>query len=274
MPKQLLFFALRSLSLGVPDQALLIAVGVVGYYPNGHGGPETTKPKHYYHPQQLLFLQLFPTFTSWRVSWIRLFSWLFEWLDTTQMIMVIQKQRISNIIIIPNNFCYHKLVLKSLLGGVPDQAPLLAVGVAGHHQDGHGGSKTKNSNIIIIPNSFCYYKLVLKPLPGDLPDQALLLAVGVAGHHQGAHGHPGTMKFKQYHHPQQLVSLQLCPKITSWGCPWSSSTLGYWSGWTPPRWSWSSGNILKSLHWWSSTSLINGTLPNNQSPKAERAILV
>ena len=158
------------------------------------------------------------------MSLIRLHSWLLERLDITKMVMVVQKQQ--------------------------------------------------NSNIITIPNSFCYHKLVLKSLPGGLPDHALLLAVGVAGHHQDAHGHPGTMKFKQYHHPQQLVSLQLCPKITSWGCPWSSFTLGYWSGWTPPRWSWSSGNILKSLHWWSSTSLINGTLPNNQSPKAERAILV
>ena len=59
------------------------------------------------------------------------------------MVMVIQKQRIANIIIITNNFCYHKLVLKSIPGSVPDQAPLLAVGVAGHHQDGHGGSKIK-----------------------------------------------------------------------------------------------------------------------------------
>ena len=102
--------------------------------------------------------------------------------------MVIQKQRIANIIIITNNFCYHKLVLKSIPGGVPDQAPLLAVGVAGHHQDGHGGSKIKKSNIITIAYSFCYHKLVLKSLPGGLPDHALLLAVGVAEHHQDTHG--------------------------------------------------------------------------------------
>ena len=103
------------------------------------------------------------------MSLIRLHSWLLEWLDITKMVMVVQKQKILN--------------------------------------------------IITIPNSFCFYKLVLKSLPGGLPDQALLLAVGVAGHHQDAHGHPGTMKFKQYHHPQQLVFLQLCPWITSWGCP-------------------------------------------------------
>ena len=58
------------------------------------------------------------------------------------MVMVIQKQQIANIIIIPNNFCYHKLVLKSIPGSVPDQAPLLAVGVVGHHPDGHGGRDT------------------------------------------------------------------------------------------------------------------------------------
>ena len=78
--------------------------------------------------------------------------------------------------------------------------------------------KQQNS-IIINPNNISNYNFAIKSLPGGVPDQALLLAVGVAGHHQDAHGHPGTMKFKQYHHPQQLVSLQLCPKITSWGCP-------------------------------------------------------
>ena len=48
------------------------------------------------------------------------------------MVMVVHKQQNSIIIIIPKNLCYYKLVLKSLPGGVPDQALLLAVGVAGH----------------------------------------------------------------------------------------------------------------------------------------------
>ena len=58
------------------------------------------------------------------------------------MVMVVHKQQNSIIIIIPKNLCYYKLVLKSLPGGVPDQALLLAVGVAGHSEDGHDGQKT------------------------------------------------------------------------------------------------------------------------------------
>ena len=72
------------------------------------------------------------------MSLIRLYSWLLEWLDTIKMVMVVHKQQNSIIIIIPKNLCYYKLVLKSLPGGVPDQALLLAVGVAGHSEDGHG----------------------------------------------------------------------------------------------------------------------------------------
>ena len=72
------------------------------------------------------------------MSLIRLYSWLLEWLDTIKMVMVVHKQQNSIIIIIPKQLCYYKLVQKSLPGGVPDQALLLAVGVAGHHQDGHG----------------------------------------------------------------------------------------------------------------------------------------
>ena len=56
---------------------------------------------------------------------------------------VAKKQQISNIIITPtpNNIRYYNFTLKSLPGEVPDQALLLAVGVAGHHQDGHDGPK-------------------------------------------------------------------------------------------------------------------------------------
>ena len=78
------------------------------------------------------------------MSLIRPCSWLLKWLDTTQMVMVVQKQRISNIIIIPNNFCCYNFALRELPGGVHDQALLLAVGVAGHHPDGHGGPETIN----------------------------------------------------------------------------------------------------------------------------------
>ena len=67
----------------------LLAVGVVGHHPDGHGGQETATFKHYYHPQYI--------------------------------------------------FCYNNFPLYSLPGCTPDQALLLAVGVAGHHQDGHGG---------------------------------------------------------------------------------------------------------------------------------------
>ena len=47
-------FSQKSLPGGVPDQALLLAVGVVGHHPDGLGGPNTTIFKHYYHPQELL----------------------------------------------------------------------------------------------------------------------------------------------------------------------------------------------------------------------------
>ena len=76
------------------------------------------------------------------MSLIRLHSWLLEWLDTTQMVMVVGTQQLTNIIIIPNIFCYNNFPLYSLPGCTPDQALLLALGVAGHHQDGHGGPKT------------------------------------------------------------------------------------------------------------------------------------
>ena len=69
---------------------------------------------------------------------------MLQGLDTTQMLMVVQKQEISNMIIIPNNFCSINFALTSVPGCVPDQALLLADGVVGHHPDGHGGLETKN----------------------------------------------------------------------------------------------------------------------------------
>ena len=59
-----------------------------------------------------------------------LYNRLLVWLDTILLVMVIQKQQILSIIIIPNNFCDYNFALKSLPGVVPDQAFLLAVGVA------------------------------------------------------------------------------------------------------------------------------------------------
>ena len=58
------------------------------------------------------------------------------------MLMVIQKHSNLNHIIIPNNLWYYNFALRSLPGGVPDQALLLAIGVAGHHPDGHGRLET------------------------------------------------------------------------------------------------------------------------------------
>ena len=75
---------------------------------------------------------------------MRLYNRLLVWLDTILLVMVIQKQQILSIIIIPNNFCDYNFALKSLPGVVPDKAFLLAVGVAGHHQDGHGCPETIN----------------------------------------------------------------------------------------------------------------------------------
>ena len=60
------------------------------------------------------------------------------------MVMMVQTPEISNMIIIPNNFCSINFALKSVPGSVPDQALLLADGVVGHHPDGHGGLETMN----------------------------------------------------------------------------------------------------------------------------------
>ena len=73
---------------------------------------------------------------------MRLFTRLLEWLGSIQMVVVLQKQQIFNNIVTLNNMCNHNFALKSLPGGVLDQALLLAVGVAGHHPDGHGGPET------------------------------------------------------------------------------------------------------------------------------------
>ena len=45
---------------------------------------------------------------------MRLYNRLLVWLDTILLVMVIQKQQILSIIIIPNNFCYYNFALKSL----------------------------------------------------------------------------------------------------------------------------------------------------------------
>ena len=50
------------------------------------------------------------------MSLIKLFSWLLEWLDTTQMVMVIQNKQISIIIITPNNICYYNFAYYHFLG--------------------------------------------------------------------------------------------------------------------------------------------------------------
>ena len=43
---------------------------------------------------------------------MRLYSWLVEWLDTTQMVMVVRKQQILNIIIIPQHILLLQLCPK------------------------------------------------------------------------------------------------------------------------------------------------------------------
>ena len=58
------------------------------------------------------------------------------------MVMVVQKQYNSNIIIIPNNFGSYSFPLESLPGGVHDQALLLALRGPGHHPDGPGQLET------------------------------------------------------------------------------------------------------------------------------------
>ena len=58
---------------------------------------------------------------------MRLFTRLLEWLGSIQMVVVLQKQQIFNNIVTLNNMCNHNFALKSLPGGVVDQALLLAV---------------------------------------------------------------------------------------------------------------------------------------------------
>ena len=78
-----------------------------------------------------------PNITS-RGSLMRLYNRLLVWLDTILMVVIIQKQHILSVMIIPNNICYCKFALKSLPGVVPYQALPLAVGMAEHHPGGHG----------------------------------------------------------------------------------------------------------------------------------------
>ena len=49
-------------------------------------------------------------------------------------------------IIHPNHFCYHNFALKSLPGGVPHQALILALRGAGHHPDGPDGLQACSSH--------------------------------------------------------------------------------------------------------------------------------
>ena len=95
------------------------------------------------------------------MSLIKLYSWLLEWLDTVKMVMVVHKQQNSIIIIIPNNLCYYNFALKSLPGGAPDQALLLAIWVAGHQPDGHGHLETSWNQLIDYPEQV----LLVVPCP-------------------------------------------------------------------------------------------------------------
>ena len=56
---------------------------------------------------------------------IRLYSWVFLSLVISQMVNMVQKQQISNKIIIPNNICLSNFALESLPVGVLDHALLL-----------------------------------------------------------------------------------------------------------------------------------------------------
>ena len=116
---------------------------------------------------QTTFVQsTLPWHQSLGASLIRLYSWLMEWLVTTQMVMVVWKQKIWNIIVHLNNFCYYNFALKSLLG-VPlirlyswllewlDTTQMVMV-----------VWKQWIWNVIIHPNHFCYHNFVLKSLTG------------------------------------------------------------------------------------------------------------
>ena len=86
-----------------------------------------------------------------------------------QMVQMVWLQQISYIIIISTNCCSYIFSQKSLPGGVPDQALLLAVGVVGHHHDGHGGLNTTNFTYYYHPKHFLFLQLCPKITPWVCP---------------------------------------------------------------------------------------------------------
>ena len=80
------------------------------------------------------------------LSLILCYSWLSEWLDFTQMVMVIQKELKIFLLITLKNFYLCNFALKSPPWVALDPALLLAVRVDGLHPDGHGHLETTDNN--------------------------------------------------------------------------------------------------------------------------------
>ena len=78
-----------------------------------HEHPETTTTNLFYHTKQLLFQQHYQKVISWDTPGSMPFIWVSEALDLTQMVMDIQKQLKTTIIIIPNNLCFNNITKKS-----------------------------------------------------------------------------------------------------------------------------------------------------------------
>ena len=79
---------------------------------------------------------------TWDIPLVNALPWLSEVLDFTQMVMDILKQLKTTVFIIPYNFCYIKIVKRTIPGTPLGVALLLAVRGAGPHPDGHGHPET------------------------------------------------------------------------------------------------------------------------------------
>ena len=85
------------------------------------------------------------------------------------MVNMVQKQQISNKIIIPNNICLSNFALESLPGGVLDHALLLDIAGVGYHPDGHGGPETRNFKHDYHPKQLLFNQLCPDISPWECP---------------------------------------------------------------------------------------------------------
>ena len=89
-----------------------------------------------------LVISIFPYGKSQGVPLIKFYSWLSEWLDSNQMVMVIWKLLKTTLIITLDNSCNFNFPLKKVPECALDQVLILALRGAGHQPDGPSGLGT------------------------------------------------------------------------------------------------------------------------------------